>query len=141
MARTNRIGPIIGAVVGIAIAVFGKHFFSGSTEGINNELITAAEEVNVTCPFMVDEVTRIDNAEALPDNAFQYNYTLVGVTVDSVDVAYFEDFMTPQIINQLRFDPDMKWFRDQGVTMVYSYKDMHGVFLTRLEFNKDQYSE
>jgi hypothetical protein len=39
--------------------------------------MAAANELNKSCLMMVDQDTRLDNAVALPENVFQYNYTLI----------------------------------------------------------------
>ena len=43
-------------------------------------MMAAASEINKTCPIMVDQYTQLDNALALPDNSFQYNYTLIDIS-------------------------------------------------------------
>ena len=56
-------------------------------------MMAAASELNKSCPMMVDQDTRLDNAIALPENVFQYNYTLVNLTKDELDLEKFTAYM------------------------------------------------
>ncbi|GBL36100.1 hypothetical protein EMGBS15_16950 [Filimonas sp.] len=44
---------------------------------VDAELVAAAKELNKSCPMMIDKETRLESAEALPNNEFKYNYTLL----------------------------------------------------------------
>ena len=88
---------------------------------------------------MVDQETRLDNAVALPDNAFQYNYTLVNFNKDELDLEEFTASMEPQLTNNVKTNPDLKIFRDNHVTMKYYYKDKNGEFVAQFEVSYEDY--
>lgn len=88
---------------------------------------------------MVDQDTRLDNTVALPDNAFQYNYTLVNLTKQDIDIKDFENYMVPQITNNVKTNPDLQVFRDNKVTMKYSYKDKNGEYITQISVSPNEY--
>ncbi len=88
---------------------------------------------------MVDQNTRLDNALALPGNILQYNYTLVSWIKDSIDIAAFDEYMFPMILNNIKTNPDLKVYRDNKTTMAYSYKDMNGEFVSKISITADQY--
>ena len=88
---------------------------------------------------MVDSETRLDNAIALPENTFQYNYTLVNMNKENMNVSEAEDFLQPNILNSIKTNPDLKVFRDNNVIMVYNYKDSNGNHLFKLIFEPSQY--
>lgn len=77
-------------MVAIVVAIstlsvnFAPKLFSGMFS-LDKVMVSAASEINKTCPMFVDEITRLDNVQVLPNNIFQYNYTLVGVDVEQVD--------------------------------------------------------
>ena len=101
-------------------------------------MMAAASELNKSCPMMVDQDTRLDNAIALPENVFQYNYTLVNLTKDELDLEKFTAYMEPQITNNVKPNPDLKIYKDNQVTMKYYYKDKNGEFVAKFEVaNKD----
>lgn len=98
-----------------------------------------ANELNKTCPMMVDSETRLDNATSLPGNVFQYNYTIVNYIKDSLDVDALKANLEPGILNQIKTNPELKLFRDNDVTLAYSYADKNGVFLLKMTFAPKDY--
>jgi hypothetical protein len=132
----------IGRIIAIASVLFiGLLFQQCAAPSFDKAMMQAASELNKTCPIMIDKETRLDNAVALPGNVFQYNYTLVNAVKDSIDLKSFEDYMQPLILNIVKTNPDLKLFRDNKVTMTYSYNDMNGVFITKISITKDLYTE
>jgi hypothetical protein len=103
-------------------------------------MMSAANELNKSCPLMVDQDTRLDNAIALPDNKFQYNYTLVNFEKESLNVDELKGNLVPSIINNVKTNPGMKIFRDNNATIVYSYKDKKSIFLFEIIITPDQYN-
>lgn len=88
---------------------------------------------------MVDQETRLDNAVALPENVFQYNYTLVNMEKASTDASQLENYLKPILINNVKSNPDMKINRDNKTTMGYYYKDKNGEFLFKVLVTPDLY--
>ncbi len=103
-------------------------------------LADAANEVNKRCPIMIDRETRLDNAMALPNNEFQYSYTLINTQHDMVDVQSVSAYIRPTLLNMVRSTPDLQTFRDNRTKLSYSYNDMNGVFLFKLSFDADEYA-
>ena len=79
------IGIMVG-IVAFGLAYFGVQqiFFIAPT--FDKAMMEAASELNKTCPIMVDQDTRLDNAAVFPDNIFQYNYTLVNLDKSEVNI-------------------------------------------------------
>jgi hypothetical protein len=98
-----------------------------------------ASELNKTCPIMVDNATRLDNAIALPGNTFQYNYTIVNMVKKSIAIDELKKVVEPTIINFVKTNPEMKFIRDHKTTVNYYYKDMTGVYLFTISVKPDQY--
>ena len=131
---------IIGLIVGLIIMVVIQQFFF-KAPSFDKQMMKAASELNKTCPVMVDRETQLDNAIALPDKVFQYNYTLVRLPIDSVNVQAFENYIKPVLINSVKNTPELKIYRDNKVTMAYSYKDRNGVFITKILITATDYSK
>jgi hypothetical protein len=106
---------------------------------IDKTLMETANELNKSCPLMVDNITRLDNTIALPDKVFQYNYTVVNVVKDSIKTDDLKLYLQPRILNEVRTNPAMKFVRDNHVTVNYSYKDKIGVFLFDITVKPEQY--
>lgn len=136
--RKKSVGTVVGLIIGFAVIVLVKQF-AFKTPSFDKAMMQAASELNKSCPIMVDTETQLDNSVALPNNIFQYNYTLINMKKDSVDIAVFEEYMQPMILNNVKTNPDLKTYRNNKVTMAYYYKDMDGLFLTKISVTPDQY--
>lgn len=60
---------------------------------------------------MIDKETRLDNAQAIKGNIFQYNYTLLNILKDSMDIELYKASVEPSIINNVITNPDLETFR------------------------------
>lgn len=99
----------------------------------------AAKELNASCPAMIDEITRLDSAEVLENNSFQYNYTLVNVIEEELDSESFTDLISPQIIENVKTSPHLKSYRDNLVTLLYVYKSESGEEVAKITVGPEDY--
>ena len=128
----------VGLAVGLLVVFFVKQIVY-APQSYDKLMMQTASKINESCPIMVDQETRLDNVVVLSDNVLQYNYTLVKWIKDSIDIKAFEENMQPIILNNLKRNPDFKIYRDNKTTMAYNYKDMNGVFITRISIKADKY--
>jgi hypothetical protein len=95
---------IIGTIAGIV--AFGLAYFGAQqlfkTPSFDKAMMEAASELNKTCPIMVDQDTRLDNALAFPDNIFQYNHTLVNLDKSELNVDTVKKYLEPELINNVK---------------------------------------
>jgi len=105
----------------------------------DNSMMETASELNKSCPIMIDNATRLDNAIAMPGNIFQYNYTLVNLVKDSINTDEIKEFLEPTIVNFVKTNPDMQLMRDNDVIVNYYYKDMLGIYLFTITVKPEQY--
>jgi len=135
------IGFAIAFAIFYAIGQLGGEKISGfyKNPAFKKALMEIASELNKTCPVMVDNATRLDNSIALPNNVFQYNYTLVTMLKDSININDLKNYLEPRIVNDVRTNPAMKYIRDNKVTVNYSYKDMTGANLFNISVKPEQY--
>jgi hypothetical protein len=134
--------PVMATVVGVlafAITYFAVQHFFFKPPTFDKMLMDAASELNKTCPFMVDEETRLDNAVALPGKVFQYNYTLIEYEIDEISVDTAQKYLVPSIINNVKSNPDLQTFRDNQVTLTFNYKDKNGVFIMKFSVTPEMY--
>jgi uncharacterized membrane protein YgaE (UPF0421/DUF939 family) len=129
---------IIGLVVGLTVAILVQQYFF-KPPSFDKQMMRMASELNKTCPIMVDAETQLDNAVALPEKTFQYNYTLINMDKDSIDIVRLEEYLKPVILNTIKTNPDLKSFRDNNVTMSYNYKDKNSNHILKLTFTPEQY--
>ena len=135
------IGFTIAFAIFYAIGQLGGEKIAGFLRKpvFDTALTEIANEINKTCPFMVDNETRLDNTIALPKNVFQYNYTLISMVKDSINIDGIKNYMEPRIVNDVKTNSGMKFVRDKKVTVNYNYKDMTGVNLFTISVKPEQY--
>jgi len=134
----KKLAGAIGVIVSFAAYFIVQQMFF-KTPSIDKAMMAAASEMNKSCPIMVDAETRLDNTIALPSKGFQYNYTLINVDKESIDTVEIKKYIEPNIINGVRTSPDMKFQRDNKVTMKYYYKDKKGNYLFLITVTPEQY--
>lgn len=132
---------IVGAIVGVAAMVVAvnmvqKIFMKPS---LNTVMLHAASELNKSCPLFVDSETRLDNVTTLPNDIFQYNYTLVNLEVGNIDTLGMKEALEPNILNIVKTNPDMKFVRDNKATLSYYYKDKNGKYVCRILMPYERY--
>lgn len=135
----QRIFTLVAYAITFAITFFLVQYFFFQESTGDNFLLQAAKEVNKSSPLMVDNETRLDSASILPDNIFQYNYTLINALKEDVDTEQLKDFLEPQITRQIAKNEQLKMFRDREVTMAYRYNDRKGVFLFEIQVGPEKY--
>lgn len=106
---------------------------------IEKALQETAQEINKNCPMIIDSETQLDNAIALPGNIIQYNYTLINVVKETINIEEIRHFLEPTIINYVKTQPEMKVMRDNKTTFNYSYRDKNGVFLMLIKVSPNLY--
>jgi hypothetical protein len=138
-SNDNKIrNSIIGIVVG-GLVYFAVQHFLLKPPSIDKEIMGVASELNKSCPIMIDRETRLDNAVAMPDKVFQYNYTLINLDKSEVIIDTLKKYVEPGIINNVKTNPDLKFYRDNKITMNYYYRDKDGEFVYKLSVTPDMY--
>lgn len=117
-----------------------------NSSSINNRLKQTASEINLALPMMVDQYTQLDKVAVLPNNIFQYNYTLIYAIKDSIDLQLlskvFEEKVRPAMINAAKTKTDINdVFRENGITLEYFYKDKNGEFVSKFTITGDEYTD
>ena len=120
-------GMIVGAIALIIAYFLVQQLFN--TPNLDKELMKTASEINKSCPIMIDNETRLDNTMTLPSKTLQYNFTLIGMEKETVDIIELKSYLEQNIINNVRTNPDMKFFRDNKIITNYYYKDKDGIYL------------
>ncbi len=134
------ITSIFVALVSCLVSFFLVQKFVFKAPTLDKEMMAIANEINKSCPLMLDKETRLDNTISMPNNVFQYNYTLINQDKNLVDVTKFINYLEPRIINNIKTSPNLKFQREHNTTMNYVYKDRSGVFLFEIIISPDKYN-
>lgn len=136
--RNKLIGIAIGVIAFFTTSYLVQNLLFKQPKFEDN-LAKIANEVNKTCPKMIDQDTRLDNVVAHSNNKFQYNYTLVNLSAETVDTIKFHQLVDANIINNVKSNPDLKIYRDNKTTIGYLYKDFSGNYLMRISVTPEMY--
>lgn len=133
----NKFLTIIITSFFVMISVYAvKHF--KTKPSVASQMAAMASEFNKSCPMTVDSQTRLDNAFVASDNVFQYNYTLINLIKEQIDLPTLYG-AKPEIINDVKTNPALKFFRENNITLRYSYKDKTGQFVALIEVAPTDY--
>lgn len=130
---------ILVTVFSFIIGLYAVQYFFFKTPSLDKQLMSAASEINKTCPIMVDENTRLDNTFSTSKSDFQYNYTLINHNKEDINVAELEGYLKQQLVNNIKTNQNMKFFRDNNIAMGYNYKDKNGSFLLQMLIKPEDY--
>ncbi len=114
-------------IVAFAIAFLGtKYIMSGFQSG-DAELKKAVTELNRDTPKLIDRETRLDSVSTF-DLTLQYHYSLVNISKgdSKLDNESVSNAIRQSAQENFDTNPEMKNFRDKGVSLKYSYKDKTG---------------
>lgn len=114
-----------------------KLFYTDSA--FDKQLKLLSTEINKTTPLLVDPNTRLDRTETKRGEVFLYHYTLVNMEKGNFEEEELKEFLRAQILNNIKNNPDLQYFKAHGAAMTYSYKDKNNAHLFDLTFTSDDY--
>ena len=130
---------IIISIVAFVLAYYAVQQIFFKEFSFNKVMIEAANQLNESCPIIVDQDTRLDNAVVLPGNIFQYNYTMINSVKNEINIPELENYLEPLLINNVKTNPDLQIYRDNKVTMTYYYKDKFGEAVMKISVTPEKY--
>lgn len=98
-----------------------------------------AKSINYKCPFMVDSDTRMDSVYFPNDSTFRYDYTLVKVDQEDVDIRGLTAYIGSRLMERVQTSSTMEVHRDSGLTLVFYYRDRKGDFVTQIIIKPEDY--
>lgn len=135
----NKLFTVIITVGSAGLASIAVNMYFNKTPSIDKQLMETASELNKNCPIMVDVETQLDNSVALSGKTFQYNYTLVNLDKSTTDSNELKSFLEPSILQQVKSNPQMKFFRDNKVILNYLYKDKNSQYIAMISIKPEMY--
>lgn len=135
--QKKTIGATVLGVFMFIIFYYASYLFF--TPNYDEALGKMADDMNQTCPMMVDANTRLDNVGILPGNIIQYNYTMINMDLEQVNTLELRNSMEPLITNAVKTDPEMQFQRKNKTTLNYHYRDKNGSYLFLVSVTPDKY--
>jgi hypothetical protein len=125
------------AVVVILISVAQYYFVKDKSVG--NELTALITKYDAACPIMISNDIRMESVNTLPHNTVQYDFTLVHVQKETVDVEALKKSVEKEIMASSKMNPSLQAFRDDDSIVIYSYKDSNQNELFKITLTPDMY--
>lgn len=126
-------------LVGLVAIIITMGAISCGANSFQKQLESDAQKISKQLPMEVGNGIRWDKAEALPNKVFQYTYTMENIDASGVDTAAQKKEVTPTLVDAIKQNAQLKPFRDNGVTMVYIYKDKNGKDAYTINITPDMY--
>lgn len=138
--RDKRFFYFLILIISLTVALAVKQiFFKAERKTFDDHLEMISEEINKTCPIVMDKETRLDRTSTRGGNTFQYHYTLTNLEKGRFDEADLKAYLSESILNSIRESEDLQYFKDRGTTLVYHYSDRYRQELFTLTFTKEEY--
>lgn len=129
---------LLGLIFGATVTIVLLNYSNFTQPSFDKMMVKISNDMNKNCPYMVDKETRLDNTAAV-GNTIAYNYTLINMGINDIDLASIKNYMEQTLVNNTKTNPDMKVFRENNATIDYNYKDKDGVFLFKVQVTPDKY--
>jgi hypothetical protein len=111
-----------------------------SPKSLTEKLKEESIKVNKLCPQFVDADTRMDSSSSFKDSKFIYYYTIPNKIKTELDIDGIKKRLRPQIITKIRNTPEIKFFRDNNITLVYNYFDKNNKKILSIEAEPSDYN-
>lgn len=88
---------------------------------------------------MVDPETRLDSVLLSPEGQVYYYYTLPNKVSSGINPSSFTAFLLPGIIENVRYNPDLRMHRDSSLTFIFNYTGRGGALITEFMVGPERY--
>ena len=129
---------IVTLIVSIPLYFFVKQWKVKQLP-FNDFMLETAKNINEDCPKMIDEHTRLDDVLAIPPNELIYNYTLVNIDMDDVNINNVTPSLEAMLLKTVKENNEFKIFRENRTTITYRYFDKEGLFMVKIDITPEKY--
>lgn len=126
-------------IVTVVVLVSVAQYYYAKNKSVGKELAALVTNYNNACPMMISNDIRMESVNTLPHNTVQYDFTLVNVQKESIDVTDLQKSVEKEILASSKTNPSLEAFRDNGSTVIYSYKDTNEKELFIITLTPDMY--
>jgi hypothetical protein len=129
---------IVTLIISISLYFFVKQWKIKQLP-FNEFMLETAKNINEDCPKMIDEHTRLDDVLAMPPNELVYNYTLVNIDMDDVNMNNVTPSLEAMLLKTVKENNEFKIFRENKTTITYRYFDKEGMFMLKIDISPEKY--
>jgi hypothetical protein len=85
--------------------------------------------VNLMCPRMIDEDTRLDSVKSKPGRIYIYYYSALNLDRTELDIDEACEIMKESILENMKGDINMAEFGKNNVTIYFNFNDKNALEL------------
>jgi hypothetical protein len=126
-------------IVTVVVLVSVAQYYYTKNKSVGTELTVLVTNYNKACPMMISNDIRMESVITLPHNTVQYDFTLVHVQKENIDVSALRKSIEKEILASSKTNPSLEAFRDNGSTVLYSYKDGNQKGLFKITLTPEMY--
>lgn len=135
--KAQIIALLITAVFVVAGIIMWKN--SDSFLDYDHTLALSAKAVNLTCPQMVDDDTRLDSVTTEPGRNYLYHFTAITLDSTELDIDLTCNIMRSTILENMHNNADVAAFGKNDVTIVFNFRDKNGLELCSIRLLPEEY--
>jgi hypothetical protein len=132
------IRKIIQIIVVVILISVAQYYFV-KEKSVGKELTALVNKYNTACPIMISNDIRMESVNILPNNTVQYDFTLVHVQKERIDVTALKKSVENEILTSSKTNPSLEAFRDNESAVIYNYKDSSEKELFEIILTPDMY--
>ena len=132
------IRKVIKIITIVALVSVIPYYYSRN-KSVGKELTALVTNYNNACPMMISNDIRMESVNTLPDNTIQYDFVLVRVQKENIDVEALKKSVEKEILVSSKTNPSLEAFRDNGSTVIYHYMDINGKNLFVVTLTPEMY--
>jgi hypothetical protein len=132
------IRKIIQTVVVVVLISVAQYYYVKDSS-VSKDLVALVAKYQTACPLMISNDIRMESVVILPNNTIQYDFTLVRVQKESIDVAALKKSVEKEILISSKTNPSLEAFRDNNSTVAYIYKDTNRKMLFKVILTPEMY--
>lgn len=126
-------------IITVVILVGVAQYYYTKNKSVGKELTALVANYNNACPMMISDDIRMENVNTLPHNTIQYDFTLVRVKKENIDIEALKNSVETEILASSKTNPSLEAFRDNGSTVIYNYKDSNENDLFKITLTPEMY--
>ena len=132
------IRKVIKIVLAVVLMFLAQYYFIGK-KTIGDEITPLVENYNKACPIMISNDICMESVNSLPENTVQYDFTLVRVDKENIDIKALKTSVEKEILSSSKTNPSLEAFRSNSSTVVYVYRDMNQKNLFKITLTPEMY--
>jgi hypothetical protein len=110
-------------IIVVVILISVAQYYFVKEKSVGKELTALVTKFNTACPIMISNDIRMESVKDLSNNTVQYDFTLVHVQKERIDVTALKKSVENEILSSSKTNPSLEIFRDNESTVIYNYKD------------------